>query len=588
MPVSIKKTFLSTPYEGVSNLDEKVREEVRKIALQNAFEHEGKTQDKIVLAKILGTKPEFRSKVKEIIGEISEIVAQVNQTSFAEQKKEIEEKYPELLKPKEKVEEKEGLPPLEGAVQGKVVTRFPPEPNGYPHIGHAKAAIINAEYAKMYDGKCILRIDDTNPEAERMEYHAAIKVGLDWLGVEFDIIKNTSDDMEFFYEKGLELVNSGNAYVCTCKREDISKNRRERKACKCSKRDAEENNQGWKKMFEKFKPGEAIVRFRGDMKSDNAVMRDPVLFRIIEEKHYTLGEKYRVWPSYDMAVAMEDSKDGITHAFRSKEFELRKDLIDGILDALCMRKPIQGFFSRLEFKGMPISKRVLKPLIEEGKVSWYDDPRLPTLEALRRRGIKPEAIRKFILSLGLTKANTLAPFDALEAFNRKFVDADSIRLFMVQKPKKLKISNLPFSEIEIPNHPIKDMGKRKIQFDQNFLISEDDAINLKEGNHVRLLGLGNVSITKIDQEIQGDFVEGDGSSNLSKIQWIPQKNAHEIKLLVPNQLFIDEEFNESSLEELEVYTEPHYLKLKEGEEIQFVRFGYCRKDSQNQAIFTHK
>jgi len=569
-------------------LNDEVRKEIRKFALQNAFEHEGKTQDKIVLSKILGSKPEFRNKVNEITEDISEIVSSVNQISLEEQKKEIEENFPDLLKPKEKKEEREGLPLLEGAIEGKVVTRFPPEPNGYPHIGHAKAAIINVEYAKMYGGKCILRMDDTNPEAERMEYHAAIKVGLDWLGIKFDIIKNTSDDMELFYEKGIELINSGKAYVCTCKRDTVSKNRKERKSCKCSFRDIKENNQGWEKMFEKFKPGEAIVRFRGDMKSDNAVMRDPVLFRIIDEKHYTLGEKYRVWPSYDFAVAIEDSNDGITHAFRSKEFELRKDLINAILEALSMRKPYQGFFSRLEFKGMPVSKRILRPLIEQGKISWYDDPRLPTLEGLRRRGIKAEAIKKFILSLGLTKANTLAPFDALESFNRKFVDADSIRLFMVHKPKKLRIHNLPFSFVEISNHPIKDMGKRKIEIDENILISEDDAKNFKEHTQIRLMGLGNVTITKVNRELEGDFIESVETRDIQKIQWVPEKNSHKIKLLIPNQLFIEDEFNENSLEELDVYTEPHYLKLKEGEEIQFVRFGYCRKDSQNQAIFTHK
>lgn len=569
-------------------MDEEIRKEIRKIALQNAFEHEGKTQDKIVLAKILGTKPEFRSKVKEIVGDIAEIVSAVNQISFEEQKKEIEGNFPEILIPKEKIEEREGLPPLKGAEQGKVITRFPPEPNGYPHIGHAKAAIINAEYAKMYGGKFILRMDDTNPEAERMEYHAAIKVGLDWLGIKFDIIKSTSDDMELFYKKGIELIDSGKAYVCTCKRDDISNNRKERKACKCSRGDIKQNIQGWEKMFDKFKPGDAIVRFRGDMKADNAVMRDPVLFRIIDEKHYTLGNKYRVWPSYDFAVAIEDSNDGVTHAFRSKEFELRKELIDAILDALNMRKPYQDFFSRLEFKGMPISKRIIKPLIEEGKVSWYDDPRLPTLESLRRRGIKPEAIKKFILSLGLTKANTLAPFDALESFNRKFVDADSIRLFMVSKPQKLTIKKLPVTFVEISNHPIRDMGKRKINLDENIYISGEDAENIKDGTQIRLLGLGNVTISKINGELIGEFIENGNITDIQKIQWVSQKNAHIIKILIPKQLFIDDKFNEDSLEELEAYTEPHYLQLKDGEEIQFVRFGYCRKDSQNQAIFTHK
>ena len=569
-------------------MDEEIKSEIRKMALQNAFEHGGQTQDKIILGKILGTKPEFRTKVKEISVEISEIVESVNQLSQEEQQKEMEENFPEALVPKEKIEEREGLPELKNAEHGKVVTRFPPEPNGYPHIGHAKAAIINSEYAKMYGGKFILRMDDTNPEAERMEYHAAIKVGLEWLGIEFDQVKNTSDDMELFYEKGIKLINSGRAYICTCKREDISKNRRERKACKCSMADIEKNNKNWEKMQNKFKPGEAIVRFRGDMKADNAVMRDPVLLRIIDEKHYTVGDKYRIWPSYDFAVAIEDSTDGVTHAFRSKEFELRKELIDTILDALKMRKPQQGFFSRLEFKGMPISKRIIKPLIEEGKVSWYDDPRLPTLEALRRRGIKPEAIRKFIMSLGLTKANTLAPFDALEAFNRKFVDADSMRLFMVKNARKLKIKNLPISIVEIPNHPVNDMGKRKIEITEDFYISEDDAESIKEQTSIRLLGLGNVNITKVNEEFEGEFVGEGDSSNIPKIQWVPQKIAHEIKLIVPKTLFNDEEFNEDSLEEIDVYTEPQYLELKEGEEIQFVRFGYCRKDSQNQAIFTHK
>ena len=569
-------------------MDEELKIEIRKMALQNAFEHGGQTQDKIILGKILGTKPEFRTKVKEITKDISEIVLNVNQLSSREQKKEIEENFPELLIAKEKIEEREGFPELDNAVQGNVITRFPPEPNGYPHIGHAKAAIINSEYAKMYGGKFILRMDDTNPETERMEYHAAIKVGLEWLGIEFDVIKNTSDDIELFYEKGWELINSGKAYICTCKREDISKNRRERKSCKCSMVNDDKNSKNWEKMKTKFKPGEAIVRFRGDMKADNAVMRDPVLFRIIDEKHYRLGEKYRIWPSYDMAVAIEDSKDGVTHAFRSKEFELRKELIEKILDALDMRKPYQGFFSRLEFKGMPISKRIIKPLIEEGKVSWYDDPRLPTLEALRRRGIKPEAIKKFILSLGLTKANTLAPFDALESFNRKFVDSTSIRLFMTSNAKKLKIKNVPMSSVKISNHPIKDMGKREIMINENFFVSGEDAKNFKQGVQVRLLGLGNVLINKVDVDFEGEFIGERNETNIPKIQWVPQNTAHMIKVIVPKLLFDGEEFNEDSLEEFEAYTEPHYLQIKEGEEIQFVRFGYCRKDSQNQVIFSHK
>ena len=531
-------------------MDEEIKKEIRKMTLQNAFEHEGETRDKIILGKILGTKPEFRTKVKEISIEISEIVSSVNQLSMDEQKKEIDENFPEVLAPKEKIKEREGLPELKNAQQGNVITRFPPEPNGYPHIGHAKAAIINSEYAKMYGGKFILRMDDTNPEAERMEYHAAIKVGLEWLGIEFDIVKSTSDDMEVFYEKGIELINSGKAYICKCKREDISKNRRERKACKCSREDLDKNIKNWGKMETKFKPGEAVVRFRGNMEADNAVMRDPVLFRIIEGKHYTLGEKYRIWPSYDFAVAIEDSIDGVTHAFRSKEFELREELTETILDSLNMRKPEQGFFSRLEFKGMPISKRVIRPLIEERKVSWYDDPRLPTLEGLKKRGIKPEAIRKFIMSLGLTKANTLAPFDSLEAFNRKFVDENSIRLYMVSNPKKLTVKNLSITSVEVSNHPVNDMGKRKIDVDGSFYVSGEDAQNIKEGEQIRLLGLGNILITKQGEELEGEHVEDGDIKSIPKIQWVSQKTAHQIKMIIPKILFINEKFNEDSLEEI--------------------------------------
>ncbi len=570
-------------------MDEKIKNEIRKIALQNAQEHGGKTQDKIVLSKILGMNPELRTRVKEIVSDISTIVSSINNISVTEQKSQIEKEFPDLLSPKEKsTEEQKQLPELEGVQKGNVITRFPPEPNGYPHIGHAKAAIINEEYVNMYGGKKILRMDDTNPENERLEYYAAIKVGLEWLGIKYDIVKNTSDDMELLYTKGKEMISSGNAYVCTCERETISKNRREMKLCKCSISDESENSKRWEKMFVKFKAGEAIVRLRGNMKSDNTVMRDPVLFRIIDAKHPLLGEKYRVWPSYDFAVAIEDSIDGVTHAFRSKEYELRNELYDSILDALKMRKPKMSEFSRLELKGMPVSKRIIKPLIEEGKISWYDDPRLPTLEALKRRGIKPEAIRKFIISLGFTKSDTLAPFDALESFNRKIIDPQSIRLYMVTSPRNLIIKNLPHTNVELPNHPTQDLGKRKVDLDENILVSTDDTKNINAGDKLRLMGLGNVVITSTNDNLEGEFIGDDINVDYPKIQWIPKKNSHKLKILIPKPLFVNDVYNENSLEEMEVFCEPHFLDLKEGSEIQFVRFGYCRKDSQSQVIFTHK
>ncbi|NDF29688.1 MAG: glutamate--tRNA ligase [Nitrososphaeria archaeon] len=548
-------------------MSEEIRDKILRLALQNALDH-GKTQDKIVLGKILGTEPSLRTQVKEIMPTIIEIVNSVNQMSQDQVKRQIQDKFPDLLveKPK-KQEEREGLPPLEGAEQGKVVTRFPPEPNGYPHIGHAKAAIIDEEYAKMYGGKLILRFDDTNPEAERLEYYAAIKVGLDWLEVKYDRTKNTSDDIELLYKKCQEMLDGNFAYVCTCKQETISANRREMKPCKCSMGEMNQNMERWDKMFSKFKQGEAIVRFRGNMSSENTVMRDPVMFRIIETKHPLLGDKYRVWPSYDFAVAIEDSIDGVTHAFRTKEYELRNELYYTILDLLKMRKPKVMEFSRLGFEGMPVSKRILRPLIEEGKVTGYDDPRLPTLEALKRRGIRQDAIRKFVLSLGFTKADTLAPFETLESFNRKAVDPESIRLHMVK--------------------PTKDMGKRTVELDGRFYLESEDIEKLKPGDAIRFMGLGNVKITS-QSPAEGQYIGDDLGTDIPKVHWVSHKDAQKIKILIPSQLFFGEEFNMSSLQEINVFTEPHYNELKEGKEIQFVRFGYCRKDSVLQAIYTHK
>ena len=570
-------------------MNDDLKKAIRKIALQNAVEHDGKTKDKVVLSKSLGTIPELKNNVKEVIPEIASIVSQVNGMSIEEQKTEIQNNFPEIFDVKENVKEQRvGLPPLEGAEQGKVVTRFTPAPNGYPHIGHAKAAIISEEYAKMYGGKLVLRYDDTNPEDTRLEYWAAIKVGLDWLGIEFDEIKNTSDDIGLLYDKCVEMIKKNYAYVCTCKRDTISKNRKEMVSCECSMGDVKQNEERWERMFKKYKPGEAVVRFRGDMESKNTVMRDPVLFRINDARHAQLAEEHRVWPSYDIAVAVEDSTDGITHALRSKEYELRNELYHAILDALDMRHPKMLEFSRLEFKGMPVSKRILRPLIDEGKVSSYDDPRLPTLAALERRGITPEAIRKFTLSLSLTKADTLAPFDSLEAFNRKIVDENSIRLFMVKDPKTLTIRNLPNSTVELPNHPSNKMGTRKVMVEDSVFLSSDDVKSLKIGDQLRLMGLGNVKITSVNSEITGEFTGDERDVNFMKLQWVSQKNAHELKILIPQRLFVDDKFNEESLEKINVYVEPHYLELKNGEEIQFVRFGYCRKDSSKQAIFTHK
>ena len=341
----------------------------KKYALLNAVKYNGKANLKAVIGKVMA---EVKKEAKDIVPIIKRIVEEVNSMSLEEQKKEIEKLG---IKIEEKKKEKKKLPPLPNAKKGEVITRFPPEPNGYLHIGHAKAAFIDYEYACMYDGIFILRFDDTNPINEKKEYYDAQKEDLKWLGIEWDKEYRTSDNLPKHYELAKKLLEEGNAYICTCSEEEIKKNRREMRECKCRN----ESELDWKD-FIKMEEGKAVLRLKGDMKSQNTAMRDPVLFRIIEHPHPIHGTRFRIWPTYDFYGAIEDSLSGVTHPFRSKEYELRDEVYFYLLDLLGLRKPYLMEFSRLEIRGMPVSKRKIKPLIEEGKVMAvsYTHLTLPT------------------------------------------------------------------------------------------------------------------------------------------------------------------------------------------------------------------
>lgn len=550
-----------------------IKDDIRRIALSSAATH-GSTTAKIVLAKLMGARPDLRRSVAEIMDTVQQIVQEVNSMDASQLTE---------FKPARKTHTKKlSLPPLPGATHGNVTLRFPPEPNGYPHIGHAKAAIINDEYAKMYGGKLILRMDDTNPAAERLEFYAAIKVGLEWLGVSFSSVKNTSDDIELLHNKAAELIHKGMAYVCECSREKASENRRNRVSCPCSLITPEENYIRWGKMQTKYKPGRAILRYRGDMTSDNTTMRDPVLFRIIHDKHPLLGTKYRTWPSYDLAISVEDSIDGVTHALRSKEYEMRNTLYNSIQDSLGLRRSHMTVFSRLALKDMPVSKRLIKPLLERGQISSYDDPRLPTLAGLRRRGIRPEAIRKFILSLGFTKSDTVAPFETLEAYNRSIIDAESVRLHMVQDYMTFSITNTT-DTVHLPDLPGSKHGNRELNPSDGIMLNASDV----SGNStVLLMGLG---VSRIDATNRTITMQSDTShGNVPRIHWVPVSGATPIQLIVPRPPFMGEEFDADSLKVFSCMVEPHFTAIPDYTMIQFVRFGYARKESAKQAVFAHK
>ena len=574
------------------DIDEDTQKLAESIILRNAVDYNGKARLDSVISKILGSRPQIKSNIKDMIPKIKEILEQINSLSIERQRELLVQKCPSYFDTKKMVEKNESvLPPLINAKIGKVVTRFPPEPNGYPHIGHAKAAVIDEEYAKMYSGKLILRFDDTNPLNEKIEYYDAILDGLSWLNIKPDMIKNTSDDINLLHHYGRKLINKGSAYICLCDQTTIHDLRSKGLPCQCrihSDKILENSDKIFNGYYHK---NEAIIRFKGKMDSDNTAMRDPTLFRIIENTHPKLGDKIFLWPTYDFAAPIEDSLDGVTHAFRTKEYELRNELYRQILTILELRIPEVIEFSRLEFEGLPVSKRKLKPLIEEKLVEGWSDPRLPTLMGLKRRGFTPEAIRRFVLSLGITLSETKPSIEVLEAFNRKIIDSKSKRLLFIDDPFKLTIKNANRKKVLFKNHPSIEMGSREIDVNNVVFISTKDAEKLKNGMEIRLIELYNIKVSTIDMAKKEGLVEYTDDilkENIQKIQWVSELDLVKYTILKPNKLFIGDKLNPKSLEVLEGFAESYVNTLSNGTMVQFIRFGFCRIEDTKSAIFTHK
>ena len=566
-----------------------IQKTARIYALQNAVYFNGKANSNAVVGKVIATLRKDNFSPKEIIPIVNSVVADVNKLKLDKQIAELEKIAPELLK-KEKKDRDFSLPSLPDAFKGKVVTRFPPEPNGFLHIGHAKAVIVDYEYAKMYEGKFILRFDDTNPENAKIDFYDAQKEDLKWLGVEWDEEYNTSSNLEKHYKFAEQLIKQNDAYVCTCSPEDIKQGRFHGKECNCCGNVCVDNTSLWKDMLNSSLEG-AILRLRGDMTCVNTAMRDPTLFRIIDKPHPIHGDKYHVWPTYDFAGAIEDSISGVTHPFRTKEYELRDQCYYKLLDLLKLRKPHLMEFARLSIDGMPVSKRKIKPLIESGKVSGYDDIRLPTLRGLKRRGILPEAIKQFVLEQGISKVESSVSFSLVEATNRKIIDTSAKRYFFVRDPQKLIVKNAPDKIKEIKFHPDnKDLGSRTVKTDNTFFIQKSDMKGLKVGDVFRLKDLYNVKIIKKDREIIGDYSGDLLIPESLKIQWTTDSFV-KINIFIPEPLFKNDEYNPNSLNKIEGYAEKSVSLIKTGEIIQFERFGFVRIENDNNKItgfFTHK
>ncbi len=571
---------------------------ITKWTLKNAADY-GLAIPAKVISRVIAEHPEKKTDMKGLMALISEECKRVNALSKEQAAAGLSAFHFEE-KPKE--EEGERKITLPGPVPKHVMTRFPPEPSGYLHIGHAKAAFLNFESAKQYGGGMRLRMDDTNPEKESAEFVDAIIRDLKWLGISWaDEITYTSDYMERLYEYADEMILKQKAYVCTCPAEEVKKNREKGEQCLCRTKFPEESMHEFRKMMNgKFGEGDAVLRYSGDMKAENTTLRDPTLFRIIHKPHYRQGDKYKCWPSYDFAAPIIDSLEGVSHAMRSKEYELRETLYYHITKILELRPSKLVHFSRLAIAGAPVSKRLITPLIAEGKVSGYDDPRLPTLSALRRRGIRPEAIRAFVLSFGLSKVESEPGWDKLLNENRKLIDPDCPRRFFVRDPVRLEIAVLAPGKIAIKNHPANSSLGMREKFPSNVVyISARDSEPLFEGNEFRLKDWCNVRVKEISQMeylrpdgsiatgkvIRADYVAMEGEV-ARKFQWVGENDRLCAQVLIPGDLYIDGKFNPDSLEIAAGWVEKDAAGFEPGQNIQFERFGFVTLDKKEENRLT--
>ena len=567
-----------------------VEREALKWALKNAVDHGGVAAVNAVMSKLMGTNPELRSRAAEVKRVVMEKVEQVNSMSPEEQASLLAEIAPELLRKHEVGEVRRELPALPQAEQGRVVTRLPPEPSGFMHLGHAMAGLINEHYARRYGGKLWLRFEDTNPRKVKPIYYESFRQGYRWLGIVWDFEKNNSDDMELFYRYAKTMVERGLLYPCFCTAEEMHRQRQTMTACKDRETEPSKALDLWDKAVSGgFREGEISFRLKGIPNSPNTALRDPVLFRIVDYPHPLKGRDYLLWPTYDFAAAVEDAVCGVTHVLRSSEFTFRDELQNLIRQHLGLRNPVYVEFARFEFKGTPTSKRVIRELIEKGLIRGWDDPRLSTIDGVKRRGIRPEAIREFTATYaGVSYAKKEYDWSLLYSVNRKFLDASSRRLFFVPEPVRLHVENLDIQVVEAPYHPTQNLGTRKITVGKTVYIQGRDVQSLKPGDVFRCKLLANVAVRRVeDGVVYGEAVGREPLPGVRIVQWVPEDAVHVKVFRYGSLLREDGSFNMESVEVVDGLGEKAVLEVGYQEVVQFERFGFCIRDSREKPEFIY-
>lgn len=500
----------------------------------------------------------------------------------------------------------------DGKNGGRVHTRFPPEPNGYLHIGHAKSICLNFGLAKEFGGKCNLRFDDTNPSKEETEYVDSIIEDVRWLGFDWeDRMFYASDYFGQLYKWAVQLIEQGQAYVCDLTAEQIRESRgtttEPGKESPFRNRTVKENLELFERMRAgEFPDGARTLRTKIDMASPNFNMRDPILYRILHAEHHRTGNAWCIYPMYDFAHGESDSIEGITHSICTLEFEDHRPLYDWYVENLGIHHPQQIEFDRLNLTNTMLSKRKLLQLVQQGCVSGWDDPRMPTLSGLRRRGYSPEAIRQFCGTIGLSKTNGVIEYALLEHCLREDLNKRAARVMAVLDPLKVVIDNYPadlVEEMEAENNPADPaMGNRKVPFSKVLYIERDDFredppkqfFRLSPGREVRLRYGYLVTCTSVVKDEAGEIVEvhctydpatrggntPDGRKVKSTIHWVSAAHALDFEARLYESLFVagaeeDLELNPKSLEvRPSAKIEPSVQGVKAGGYYQFERVGY--------------
>jgi glutaminyl-tRNA synthetase len=503
----------------------------------------------------------------------------------------------------------------------EIITRFPPEPNGFLHIGHARAIITDFESATQYGGYTNLRYDDTNPSKEDDIYVKAILDDIRWLGYEPKNVFFASDYFEEMYERAILLIKKGLAYVDHTPADVMAKERGNINTAgiesKYRNRSVEENLELFQMMRDgKFKEGECVLRAKIDMSSPNMNMRDPALYRISFAEHHNTGKKWCIYPMYDYAHPLEDAIEGITHSLCSLEFEDHRPLYDWVVRETEMPKvPRQIEFGRLSIENTVMSKRFLRELVEKNQVIGWDDPRMPTLSGLRRRGYTPEAIRAFILSTGLSKVNSTAGNDMLEAALRDDLSLKAKRVMAVINPLKVTITNYPENKIEyfdvLFNQDNEELGSRKIPFSRNLYIEADDFVVTKPNNKYKRLALHEevrlfhayfIKANEVIYDKDGNITEilatydentrsGSGFNERKPngtIHYVEatRANASKLNFFGPmingdEELDLLDRFNKDSWKVLNGFVEESLKDTKPQDKYQFMRNGYFNVDLES-------